>query len=352
MKELYKYDVSIGLPVYGVEKYIRKSLLSVLDQDFNGDIEIIVIDDCGPDKSMDIVKELQSNHPKGNIIKIFKQPHNMGCWAARNRILDEAQGKYLLFVDPDDYISINTVSKLYTTAEQYKTEVVYGSVEAVDEEGNPVTFSKGDMLLPFKTLLNKDELAGYANQNMHATLYNFIWNVLLRMDFVKTNNLRFSNTRFADDILFETKMQPLVTRAVLLPDITYHYVLRPGSLSNFQHRDMIPLTEIQQHFAVYSQIKNQVRELKDKPYYTTRCIKVIIYMLYIVTGAIKNKSHIKPQLTDKMIRDAMRHPISICEILTFKSYRFPNLIFALIGKLPAPLAVRCYIAIGKMKHLL
>lgn len=352
MKEEYLYKVTIGMPVYGVEKYICKCLTSVLNQTFNDDIEVLVVDDLGPDKSMDIVRDIQKSHPKGNLIKILTQPQNMGCWAARNRILDEAQGKYLLLVDSDDYLSEDAVEKLYDAAEQYQAEAVYGSVESVDENGNSANFSQGDMKLPFKTLLEENELASYANQNLHATLYNFIWNVLLRMDFIKKNNLRFHETRFADDILFETDMQPLIERAVLLPEDTYYYVLRPGSLSNFQHRNVIKLSEIEQYIKIYSYIKNQVKQLKGKPYYEIRCAKVMIYMFYIICGALKNRNKITPHLSNEMICNAMKHPVGLSEMLTFKKYRYTNLAFWFIGSLPATLSVIALKTLGKVKNLL
>ena len=348
----YHYKVTVGMPVYGVEKYIRKCLLSVLNQTFRDEMEILVVDDLGPDKSMDIVCEIQASHPKGDRIRILTQPQNMGCWAARNRILDEAQGEYLLLVDSDDYLSEDAIEKMYNAAVKYQAEAVYGSVESVDEEGNSANFSLGDMKLPFKTLLGKDQLASYANQNLHATLYNFIWNVLLRIDFLKKHQLRFHKTRFADDILFETDMQPLVERAVLLPDHTYYYVLRPGSLSNFQHRTEIKLAEIEQFIKVYSYIKHQAKSLKGKPYYEIRCAKVMVYMFYIICGAIKNRSIIKPCLTYKTIRDAMVHPLNFCEIIKFKNYRVANLGFWFIGALPPALSVFALKLLGKQKHLL
>lgn len=348
----YPYLVTIGMPVYGVEKYIRKCLLSVLNQTFEGETEILVVDDLGPDKSMDIVREIQASHPKGNRIRIITQPQNMGCWAARNRILDEAQGKYLLLVDSDDYLAEDAVEKMYETAEKYEAEAIYGSVESVDEEGRSSNFSQGDMKLPFKTLMGKDQLASYANQNLHATLYNFIWNVLLRTDFLKKHQLRFHETRFADDILFETDMQPLIERAVLLPDDTYYYVLRPGSLSNFQLRKEIKLAEIEQYIRIYSYIKNQVKGLKEKPYYETRCAKVMIYMFYIICGALKNRDKITPYLTNETIRNAMRHPIGLCEILRFKKHRVANLGFWLMGALPPAWSVAALKVVAKKKKLI
>ena len=101
--------ITIGMPVYGVEKYIRKSILSVLNQSIDCDMEVLVIDDCGTDHSMDIIKECQASHPKGNMIRIIRQPKNMGCWAARNTILDEAKGKYIFLIDADDYLSPNAL---------------------------------------------------------------------------------------------------------------------------------------------------------------------------------------------------------------------------------------------------
>ena len=95
------YEVTIGIPVYNVEKYIRSSLDSALAQTFES-IEFLILDDCGTDKSIDIVKEYQQTHPRGKDIRIVRQPHNMGIGETRNRILDETRTKYLYMLDSDD----------------------------------------------------------------------------------------------------------------------------------------------------------------------------------------------------------------------------------------------------------
>ena len=340
------------MPVFEVEKYIRKSILSVLDQSIDIDMEILVIDDCGTDHSIDIIRECQFSHPKGNIIRIIRQPHNMGCWAARNKILDEAKGKYIFLIDADDYLSHDALEKLYNVAEKYQAEAVYGSVVSVDEAGKPVVFSIGDMKLPYKVLIGEDQLANYANLCVRPTLYNFIWNVLLRVDFIKENHLRFKKTRFADDIIFETDMQPLITKAVLLPDETYYYVLRAGSLSNYHQRDHIDLDEIKQYIRVYTYLKEQAKKLKGKPYYETRCAKVMKHMFHVVCGAFKNQEKIHPAMTNRIIRDAMKHPVGLSELIYFKRYKYINIGFWLIGVLPPLLSVWVIKAIGKWKHLI
>ena len=98
-----KYEVTIGMAVYNVGKYIRMSLDSALAQTFES-IEFLILDDCGTDESMDIVREYQLKHSRGKNIRILSQPHNMGIGMARNRIIDEAQGCFLYFMDSDDSI--------------------------------------------------------------------------------------------------------------------------------------------------------------------------------------------------------------------------------------------------------
>ena len=128
-------NISIIIPTYNVQDYIAKCLESIATQTYTDGVECLVIDDCGTDHSMDIIRECQASHSKGNIIRIIRQPQNMGCWAARNRILDEAKGKYIFLIDADDYLSPDALVKLYHAAEEHQAEAVYGSVVSVDEAG-------------------------------------------------------------------------------------------------------------------------------------------------------------------------------------------------------------------------
>ena len=165
----YKYKVTVGMPVYGVEKYIRKCMLSVLNQTFKDDIEILAIDDLGPDKSIDIIKELQESHPRGKNIRIITQPQNMGCWAARNRILEEAQGEYIFLLDSDDYISEDCIEKLYQQAIEHNAEAVYGSVKPVNPEGQFKEIGQDYLNQPYLVFNEPNGLAKFANQSLHPT---------------------------------------------------------------------------------------------------------------------------------------------------------------------------------------
>lgn len=352
MTKEYKYKVTIGMPVYGVEPYIKKCMLSVLNQTFNDDIEIIAVDDLGPDKSIDIIKELQSTHPRGKNIRILTQPHNMGCWAARNRVLEEAQGEYVFLVDSDDYISEDCIEKLYSQAISHNAEVVYGSVIPVDLQGEKVDIGQDFLNQPYLVINEKDGLANFANKSIHPTLRDFIWNILIRHDFIDNYNIRFKKARFNDDMICSCDMIPLVSKAVLIPDYTYFYVIRDNSLSNYQHRKIIKLDEIKEFIRIYTYLKEKCLELKDKSYFETRCTKGMILMFFMICGVLKNQDRIQPKLEYKIIKGAMRHPLSFTNILRFKKHRLINLGFYIIGELPSSLSVYMIKIIGKKKHLL
>lgn len=104
---------------------------SALAQTFES-IEFLIVDDCGTDSSISIVKELQETHPRGKDIHILYQKENKGVSAARNRIIDEAQGRYLYFMDADDLIESETLSILMSHQRRTGADIVYGSYDKIE----------------------------------------------------------------------------------------------------------------------------------------------------------------------------------------------------------------------------
>ena len=345
--ENYQYEVSIGMPVYGVEKYIRKCLESALDQTFQS-IEFIMVDDRGPDKSVDIIRDIKESHPRGKDIRIIVQPQNMGCWAARNTILEEAQGKYIFLMDSDDYISSDCIEVLYAAAEKYQAEATLGSIQKVDDNYKNIDSHQYE----FKFFDKKDEFASFAYSKFQATVTNFIWNILIRTDFIRKNNLQFPKTKFWDDVLFNAKFQPLVTRAVLMPNITYFYVIRDNSLSSYENRDKIKIEEIRQHLANNEYLKEHCKDLKGKTYYEMRCAIEMLQTFYTVVGALRNKEKITPSISSQELKKAMKHPIPLKDILLFKRHRKENVLFYLMGVLPTPISMALIRMVAKRRNLL
>lgn len=341
------FDVTVGIPVFNNESFIQKCLMSIFNQTFNGSMEVLIVNDGCTDNTIQIINNLQNTHPKGNLIRIINHSLNLGVGCSRNTILKEALGKYVLFVDSDDYVTPDCILKLYSEAEKNHAEVVYGSVKTVNTDAKLSYLSQ-----PYKVFCETDELASYAFQNIHENLRNYVWNTLFLMSFLREHQLEFPKNRFHEDVIFSTNLVPLVTKGVLLPDITYFYVIREHSLSNIQGRTNIDQDEGLEFIHIYTYVKNKNRELKGKPYYEARCARSMTQMLYIVSGLLKNRHVIKPPLTNKMIKDAMKHPASLVEILKFRKYKWANLAFFTLGVLPSWLTVSIISIIAKYKHLI
>ena len=123
------YKISIIIPIYNTEKYLRRCLDSVCNQTF-GDIEIICINDCSTDGSLNILNEYAQ---KDNRIKIINFIENKGVAIARNTGIDEAQGEYISFVDADDYVDLDFFEKLYNKAIKTNSKLVVSNVQLETE---------------------------------------------------------------------------------------------------------------------------------------------------------------------------------------------------------------------------
>lgn len=105
------YLVSILIPVYGVEKYIERCAVSLFEQTYQN-IEYIFVDDCSPDNSIPLLKKVIGKYPqRANGIKIIRHERNRGLAAARNTAVAHATGKYVMHVDSDDFLELDTVEK-------------------------------------------------------------------------------------------------------------------------------------------------------------------------------------------------------------------------------------------------
>ncbi|EHV1041223.1 glycosyltransferase family 2 protein, partial [Campylobacter lari] len=113
-------QISIILPTYNVEKYITRALDSCINQSFK-DIEIIIVDDCGNDKSIDIAKEYAS---KDKRIKIIHNEKNLGTFASRNIGVLNSNSPFIMFLDPDDYLDINACEIAFNTMLERKVDMI------------------------------------------------------------------------------------------------------------------------------------------------------------------------------------------------------------------------------------
>ena len=119
-------EISILVPVYKVENYIERCIISLINQTIEENVEIIFVNDCTPDRSIEVLHNtIINNPPKRNFnIEIIHHQKNRGQAAARNTALNHAKGKYTLFIDSDDYIDTDMVEKMYKKAIESSASIV------------------------------------------------------------------------------------------------------------------------------------------------------------------------------------------------------------------------------------
>lgn len=338
----YSCGVSIGIPVYNAEKYIERCLKSVLDQSFS-DIEVLIVDDCGNDNSIAIAERMIKGHPRGKCIRIIKHDRNKGVAHARNTIMCEASGKYLFFMDSDDEISENAISLLYDKAELYDAETVWGSYQCVADNPQKEYIKR----YPDIHLFGEDKLVEYDCNNVGESLQPAIWNILYRLDFLRSSGVKFEQHGSLDDLIFQYRIQPKVVRAILMSNITYFYYVRENSISNFQLRTSFKRAEAVNAMEAANCLKDSCGSLKSKSYYESLCTKVMRQCLYFCYGILRHRNKMDQPVSNKEIRNVMKHPSSIWQILHFKHNMIVNLCFYMLGVLPPTLMVAVVKIIAK-----
>ncbi len=339
-----RFEVTIGIPLFCSVDYIRQTMESALAQTFEP-IEFLVIDDGGNDGSMAVIKELQQTHPRGGHIHIVTNPKNMGAGYSRNRIIDEAKGKYLYFMDSDDTIEANTIQLLYDAIVKNQAEVAYGSYEIVDLSAphRREVYQKDDVCLP-----GDGQLAEYALSHV-GRFHVSACNCLMDLEFLRQSGVRFINTNYWEDMAFTYELVPKVTRAVLLSCVTYHYLRHSGSLSHYQAREQLHKEEVLANASTLNYLKEKCKAYRGQSFLPYMCYNLELNSFYIVCHILKNAHLIAPGFSHHEMRDVLCHPLSLSDILRFRSLLLQNLLFWLIGRLPIPLFSVSVKVLGKLK---
>ena len=340
-----KYDVTIGIPVFNTVDYIQRSIESALNQSYSS-IEFLIIDDGGSDGSIDIVERLQAEHHRGNDIRIIKHEHNRGVASARNRIIDEASGDYLYFMDSDDVIVENTIELMMQQVRQYDAEIVFGSYERIEITGEKTTCQ-----YPAIQLLGEDKLAVYAYRK-YGGIEATACNSLIKTSLLREKHHRFIDTDYWEDFVFTFDLVTMIKRAVLLPDITYSYLCREASLSNYKHRDQISKDEIMRNVHTIEHMKQTSSLLCNKVYFPNRCFNIMMTDFYMACTILRRRKDIVPPFSNMEIKAILFYPVTFRQIYHFRQSRLKIFALFLLSKLPSTLCVAAIWMICKAKKLL
>ncbi len=213
--------ISVIIPVYNVEKYLKKCLDSVISQTYKN-LEIICINDGSPDNCGQILDEYAKKDSR--IIVIHQE--NAGVSAARNQGLEIARGEYITFVDSDDWLEPECYELALNVLENDKEVDLVGYnadiINSRNDTNQDLQRNKNWFTLPF---VGKFELS----QKIAIRMCGACWIYLFKASIIKNNKLKFSNYKFSEDFLFIFEYFAFVKNIYFLDKNLYNYNLAPYS---------------------------------------------------------------------------------------------------------------------------
>ena len=215
-------NISIIVPIYNVEKWIDRCLSSIQKQSYE-DFEVLLIDDGSCDNSDDICKEYTEKDKRFKYLK----KNNGGLSDARNYGIDRAKGKYLIFIDGDDYVEKNYVEKLYRAITEYTTDVAICGFANVKPNG--MLIDNNTLSMTDKEILTGREVIelSFDYKKMGWSL-GCAWNKIYKATLF--NNLRFEKGRYYEDGLIFLFLFLNVNKAAIVHEALYDYVQRDNSI--------------------------------------------------------------------------------------------------------------------------
>ncbi len=210
--------LSIILPIYKVEQFLPKCINTILGQSL-ADYEILLVDDGSPDSCPEICDSYAEKY--NDRIRVIHKI-NGGLSDARNAGILEAKGRYIWFVDSDDYISENALETVVPHLKSADLDILLFNYQEVSlDKKKQVLKFKNENLISASDLVQK-----YSSIGIQA------WTQIYSADFIKSNNLEFLKGSLYEDVIFNVQAYLLNPKIRVIEEVLYNYIQRPGSIMN------------------------------------------------------------------------------------------------------------------------
>ena len=216
--------LSFIIPLYNAEKYIAECITSIIEQPFQ-EIEVLVINDASTDNSADIVADFQK---KDKRIQLIDLKENKGAGYARNLGLKKSIGKYIFFIDADDWLENDILEKLYNKSQEKKYEIItFGINQHYYRKKRKV---RNINILPKVNPHNSDYFKSHLL--MIDGLYPMAWGYLYSKKYLQKHNFSFiDNGVYFEDVPFTTKALYYCQKLGVLKELIYNYRIHPASIT-------------------------------------------------------------------------------------------------------------------------
>ena len=255
------HKITVLIPVYNGEKYIKRCLDSIVNQTYKN-IEIIVINDGSTDATLSLLSKYSN-------IKVYNKKHE-GISLTREYAIKKCKTEYFIFVDSDDYLESNAIEKLYNKMINTNSDIVMGCIDNKLNDDLIITNNKFDYIF-----------------NHKIPYYMVLWNKLYKKSIFK--NVKFPNVEIGEDDYITLELLKKIKKITVLPCKTYNYCLNENSLTfnkSKYYEDIIYIYK--QRYLFFKNTKYEKIAYKQ---YLDNCIR--IYCQFNLKKEVKNKIWLK-----------------------------------------------------------
>ena len=266
-KKLVVPVFSVVVPVYNAERYLNKALQSILDQDFT-DFELILVNDGSTDGSRAVLEVFAETDDR---VIVLSNDENCGAAEARNRGIEIAKGKFLYFVDADDFIESGLLQRFYDAFQTDDCDFVKCSAYEEYYDANDIILYTKSCVLPDQSFQDVKAIANQVIDMEQIPLFGYNWNSCYKMQAIKDHQLRFDNTlKVHEDFAFNMAYLPFVRHMRCLSYCGYHYIKRANNSLSLQKSNYvynIQLLKIHSFLSLLKKNRNETQENMDKIYW-------------------------------------------------------------------------------------
>lgn len=266
-------DISVLIPVYNVENYIKECLKSIFNNTIINKAEIVIVNDGSSDNSMEIVNQVLAEYPSmKEATRIINNPGNQGIAYTRQRLIEEAKGAYIIFIDSDDTVDSTFLEKLYNKAQENDADIVQCNYKRIGADNSEETGTLPVDNTPYNNILLK----------LDNKTPSFLCTRLIRRKLIVDNNIKYEDM----DIIYgedEFLLYRLLCHAKYVDFVNeplYHYIWHKSSVTSSIVTKKLALSKIKVMNYSEEYILKYYSSNEIKDYLLRRKLFTKIYLIF------------------------------------------------------------------------
>lgn len=274
--------LSIIVPIYNAERYLYNNILSIFNQkEDTGNFEVVLVNDGSTDDSEKVCLKLQEKYKQ---IKYIYQENN-GVSSARNKGLEEAEGKYICFLDCDDFVADNYIETILSVIQDNDFIILNNYIV----NGKKIYKEKEKLLSKFRGQVKKDSIIELICENK----FNAPWDKVYVKEIIDNNNIKFKNgLNMGEDLLFNLEYVYYCNKIFITDKSVYYHTINIDSLCNKK----ITLKRFEEYNIIYNEMINRINYYDKNLLYTEKINLAFLRNIANYSGKLYKSGYKKKEI--------------------------------------------------------